>query len=69
MEVLDYPVTEFHYWAIVFLEEYYQEHPEERRKARNNSVFTAEECESEQAKFKMLMTRPTPRKTKIIESP
>lgn len=57
MEVLDYPITELHYWAIVFLEEYYQEHPDERRKARNNSVLTAEECESEQAKFKLLMMK------------
>lgn len=57
MEVLDYPITELHYWAIVFLEEYYQEHPDERRKARNNGVLTAEECESEQAKFKLLMMK------------
>ena len=51
---------ELHYWGAVFLEEYYQEHPEERRRARNNEALTADECESEQAKFKMMMTRPMP---------
>lgn len=63
-EVLSYPITELHYWGAVFLEEYYQEHPEERRRARNNEALTADECESEQAKFKMMMTRPMPQKAK-----
>ena len=63
-EVLSYPITELHYWRSVFLEEYYQEHPEERRRVRNNEALTDDECESEQAKFKMMMTRPTLRKKK-----
>lgn len=62
--MLGYPITELHYWGAVYLEEYYQEHPEERCRARNNRALTADECESEQAKFKMLMTRPAHKKTK-----
>jgi hypothetical protein len=62
--VLSYPITELHYWRAVFLEEYYQEHPEERRRVRNNEALTDDECESEQVKFKMMMTRPTLRKKK-----
>jgi hypothetical protein len=50
--------------GAVFLEEYYQEHPEERRRACNNEALTADECESEQTKFKMMMTRPMPQKAK-----
>ena len=29
-EVLEYPTTEFNYWAVVFQEEYYEAHPKER---------------------------------------
>ena len=64
--MLSYPITVLHYWGAVYLEEYYQEHPEERRRARNSRALTDDECESEQAKFKMLMTRPAPKKTKKI---
>ena len=42
----------------VFIEEYYQKHSEERRRVRNNEALTDDECESEYAKFKMMMTRP-----------
>ena len=46
--------------GLFLLRNIYQEHPEERRRARNNEALTADECESEQAKFKMMMTRPMP---------
>ena len=46
--------------AIMETLSYYQEHPEERRRVRNNEALTDDECESEQAKFKMMMTGPMP---------
>ena len=52
-EVLEYPTTEFNYWAVVFQEEYYEAHPKERYKA----VMTESDCAREVEKFKMLMSK------------
>ena len=50
-EVLEYPITEFNYWAVVFQEEYYEAHPKERYKAG----MTESDCAIEIEKFKRMM--------------
>lgn len=50
-EVLEYPTTELNYWAAVFQEEYYEEHPEDRYK---NGMSNAD-CDVEISKMKALM--------------
>ena len=52
-EVLEYPTTEFNYWAVVFQEEYYEAHPKERYR----DGMTESECAGEIAKFRKLMGR------------
>ena len=50
-EVLEYPTTEFNYWAVVFQEEYYEAHPKER------FIYSMTECDcaGEIEKFKEMM--------------
>ena len=50
-EVLEYPTTEFNYWAVVFEEEYYEVHPHERYK----SGMAECDCVGEISKFKRMM--------------
>ena len=50
-EVLEYPTTEFNYWAVVFQEEYFEAHPKERYK----SGMTESDCAGEIEKFKEMM--------------
>jgi hypothetical protein len=50
-EVLEYPTTEFNYWAVVFQEEYYEAHPHERYQRG----MTECDCAGEIEKFRMLM--------------
>lgn len=52
-EVLEYPVTEFNYWAAVYQEEYYEAHPHERYR----SGMTESECAGSIEKFKRMMKR------------
>ena len=52
-EVLEYPTTEFNYWAVVFQEEYYEAHPKERYK----SGMTESDCAREVEKFKRMMNK------------
>ena len=52
-EVLEYPTTEFNYWAVVFQEEYNEAHPKERYKDR----MSDKDCVQEIENFKMLMSR------------
>ena len=52
-EVLEYPTTEFNYWAVVFQEEYYETHPHERYL----SGMTEHDCADEIEKFKRMMNR------------
>ena len=52
-EVLEYPITEFNYWAVVFQEEYYEAHPKERYKAGMTEI----DCVIEIEKFKGVMNR------------
>jgi hypothetical protein len=48
---LEYPTTEFNYWAVVFQEEYYEAHPKERYRAGT----TESDCAREVEKFKRMM--------------
>jgi hypothetical protein len=50
-EVLEYPTTEFNYWAVVFQEEYYAAHPKERYRYGMSN----EDCTKEVEKFKRMM--------------
>ena len=50
-EVLEYPSTEFNYWAVVFQEEYYEAHP--RKRYRNG--MSENDCADEIDKFKRMM--------------
>ena len=50
-EVLEYPTTEFNYWAMVFQEEYYETHPHERY----HDGMTECDCAGEIEKFRKLM--------------
>ena len=52
-EVLEYPTTEFNYWAVVFQEEYYEAHPKERFR----DGMTECDCAGEIEKFKRLMDK------------
>ena len=52
-EVLEYPSTEFNYWAVVFEEEYYEAPPHERYQ----SGMTECDCAGEIEKFKRMMRR------------
>ena len=52
-EVLEYPSTEFNYWAVVFEEEYYEAHLHERYK----SGMAECDCAGEIEKFKRMMRR------------
>jgi hypothetical protein len=52
-EVLEYPTTEFNYWAVVFQEEYCEMHPKERCKAG----MTEGDCAKEVEKFKRMMSK------------
>ena len=50
-EVLEYPVTEFNYWAAVYQEEYFEAHPKERYRNGMSECDCAREVE----KFKQMM--------------
>ena len=50
-EVLEYPSTEFNYWAVVFEEEYFEAHPHDRYR----DGMTECDCVGEIEKFKQLM--------------
>ena len=50
-EVLEYPSTEFNYWAVVFEEEYYEAHSRER----NLSCMIESDCAGEIDRFKRMM--------------
>ena len=52
-EVLEYPITEFNYWAAVYQEEYYEAHPKERYKAG----MTDCDCARVVEKFKRMMSK------------
>ncbi len=52
-EVLEYPATELNYWAAVFQEEYYEQHPRERYK----NGMSESDCSCEIEKFKKLMNK------------
>ena len=52
-EVLEYPTTEFNYWAVVFQEEYYEAYPHERYR----DGMTECDCAGEIEKFKRMMNK------------
>jgi hypothetical protein len=63
-EVLEYPTTEFNYWAVVFQEEYYEAHPHERF----SEGMAVADCKNEIKKFKEMMNFQSETKSTTTQS-